>query len=281
VALDADTGKLKWYFQYTPGDYHDYDEVGSQLLVNTKIDGEDRAVLAHFGRNGVFYTLDRTNGSFLAATPYVNKLTWTKGIDPKTGEPVEYDPNKDLQLYATGREAKGSTINTCPNIQGGINYWPSAYDPTTGIAYGAGIEGCDDVTAEATKPTVQPGTIFQGGSYANSGLQKGSVFGFDVATGKQVEKQQLPYPNYAGVSVTPGLVWAGQLDGTFAAYDEKTLEPKWSINMGNSFEAPPMVYSVNGKEYVAILGGPNGIANFGYPELKNLPSDNMLYVFSL
>jgi alcohol dehydrogenase (cytochrome c) len=280
VALDADTGKLKWYFQYTPGDYHDYDEVGSQLLVNTKIGGEDRAVLAHFGRNGVFYTLDRTNGSFLTATPYVNKLTWTKGIDPKTGEPVEFDPNKDLQLYATGREAKGSTINTCPNLQGGINYWPSAYDPTTGIAFGAGIEGCSDLTAEAEKPNPQPGTIFLGGSYANSGLQKGSVFGYDVATGKQVAKFELPYPNYAGVALTPGLVWAGQLNGTFAAYDAKTLQPKWSINVGNSFEGPPIVYSVKGKEYVAIMGGANS-ANFGYPELKNLPAANMLYVFSL
>ena len=95
-----DSGKLKWYFQYTPGDYHDYDEVGTQQLVDLKINGEDRKVLAHFGRNGIFYTLDRSNGSFIQGTPYVNKLNWTKGLDPKTGKPVDYDPNKDLQTYA-------------------------------------------------------------------------------------------------------------------------------------------------------------------------------------
>jgi alcohol dehydrogenase (cytochrome c) len=104
---------------------------------------------------------------------------------------------------------------------------------------------------------------------------------YDVSTGKQVVKQGLPYPNYAGVSLTPGLLWAGQVDGTFAAYDTKTLDTKWSVNIGNAFEAPPTIYSVGGKEYVAIVGGPIGIADFGYPELKSKPAANMLYVFSL
>ncbi|RYG94500.1 MAG: PQQ-dependent dehydrogenase, methanol/ethanol family, partial [Alphaproteobacteria bacterium] len=129
IALDADTGELKWHFQYTPGDYMDYDEVGVQLLVDTKIDGEDRKVLAHFGRNGMFYTLDRTNGSFIAANQYVTKLNWTKGIDPKTGKPVEYDSSKPLQVYANGtqRRGTGETVNTCPHIQGGMNFWPPSY----------------------------------------------------------------------------------------------------------------------------------------------------------
>ena len=280
IALDADTGKLKWYFQYTPGDYHDYDEIGAQQLVDVKVNGETRKALAHFGRNGIFYTLDRTNGSFIQGTPYVNKLNWTKGLDPKTGLPVEYDPSKSIQTYITA--AKGGEVNNmCPNIQGGINYWPSAIDPTTGIAYGAGIEGCSNVTPETKAPTVTPGETFLGGEYANPNGTKGSVFAYDVATGKQVAKGDLPYPNYSGVSLSPGLVWSGQLDGTFAAYDAKTMEPRWSINMGNSFLAPPTIFAINGKEYVAILGGGHGLADFGYPELKNLPNSNMLYVFSL
>ena len=283
VALDAETGKLKWYFQYTPGDYHDYDEVGSQQLVNVKVNGEDRKVLAHFGRNGIFYTLDRTNGSFIQGTPYVNKLNWTKGLDPKTGLPVEYDPSKSLQVYASGANRRaGSDVNTCPNIQGGINYWPSAVDPTTNIAYGAGIEGCSKLAVQPVAPNaVKAGQIFEGGAATNSNAQKGSVFSYDVATGKQIAKTDLPYPNYAGVSITPGLLFAGQVDGTFAAFDKKTLEQKWSINIGNAFEAPPTVFAINGKEYVAIEGGPIGNADFGYPELKNKPAANMLYVFSL
>jgi alcohol dehydrogenase (cytochrome c) len=184
VALDSDTGKLKWYFQYTPGDYHDYDEVGAQQLVNVKINGEDRKVLAHFGRNGIFYTLDRTNGSFISGTPYVDKLNWTKGLDPKTGLPVEYDPSKSLQVYASGANRRaGSDVTTCPNIQGGINYWPSAIDPTTNLAYGAGIEGCSELKVKPVDTSnVKPGQIFEGGGYTNTPAQKGSVFAYDVST---------------------------------------------------------------------------------------------------
>ena len=283
IALDFDTGKLKWYHQYTPGDYMDYDEVGVQLLMDTKVNGEDRKVLAHFGRNGMFYTLDRTNGSFINATQYVDKLTWTKGIDPKTGLPVEYDPSKSLQVYANGAQRRdGTTASTCPNIQGGVNFFPTAYDPTTGIAYGAGIEGCSDLSVKEVAPEdVTAGQSFSGGASAANGVQSGSLFAFDVATGKQVAKINTPFPNYAGVLVTPGLVWTGQLDGTFGAYDSKTLEEKFSINLGTAFEAPPMTYTVNGKQYIAVVGGGIGIASFGHPELENKQPAQMLYVFAL
>src|SRR5207244_931133 len=87
-AVDADNGKIVWYFQYTPNDAYDYDEVGSQMIYDITINGEPRKVLGHFGRNGFYYTLDRTNGSFISAAQYVKNLNWTKGIDPKTGKPV-------------------------------------------------------------------------------------------------------------------------------------------------------------------------------------------------
>lgn len=280
IALDADTGKLKWHFQYTPGDYMDYDEVGAQLLVDTKVDGEDRKVLAHFGRNGLFYTLDRTNGSFIAANPYVNQLNWTKGIDPKTGKPVEYDSSKSLQEYANGALRRGgATVDTCPNIQGGMNFWPPSFNPSTSVAYGAGIEGCSTLTNK--EETATEGTSFSGGSQAGAGAQTGSIFSFDVTTGKQIGKLERPYPNYAGVMTTPDLVWTGELDGTFGAYDAKTLEQKWSINMGGSFTAPPIAYSVGGKEYIAIESGGSALVTFGHPELTNRPPANVLYVFAL
>ena len=102
VGFDVNTGKMKWYFQYTPGDFLDYDEVGINQLIDTKINGEDRKILAHFSRNGFFYTLDRTNGQFVQSQQYADRLNWTDGIDPKTGKPVEYDPKKDLQTYKIG-----------------------------------------------------------------------------------------------------------------------------------------------------------------------------------
>ena len=112
IALDTDTGKMKWYFQYTPGDFLDYDEIGSRQLIDTKVDGEDRKLMGYFGRNGFYYTQDRTNGQFIRANQYVSKLNWTDGIDPKTGKPVEYDPKKALQTYKIGspggRRAQGA-----------------------------------------------------------------------------------------------------------------------------------------------------------------------------
>jgi len=283
VALDFDTGKLKWYHQYTPGDYMDYDEVGVQLLVDTKINGEDRKVLAHFGRNGFFYTLDRTNGAFINAAQYVDKLTWTDGVDPKTGKPLGYDPNKSLQEYKAGQAPRrdGRQAGNCPNIQGGVNFWPTAYNPELGIAYGAGIEGCSDVTTEGNDPAnVVPGQVFLGGNYTANGIQKGSVFGFDVATGKQIAKAMRPIPNDAGVLATPDLVFTAEMDGNVVAFDAKTMEEKWSINMGTGFKAPPMSFAVNGKQYIGILGGSGG-APFGHEDYANNQTQSVLYVFSL
>ena len=144
VALNIDTGKLAWYFQYTPNDSWDYDEVGIHMLYDTTIDGVPRKVVGHFARNGFFYTLDRTNGRFIKGTQYVNDLNWTKGLNPKTGMPVEYDPKLDVQIYnPEARALRGDgTKRTCPTWHGGIAHQPTAYNPVKNIAYGVGIEGC-------------------------------------------------------------------------------------------------------------------------------------------
>lgn len=283
LAIDVDTGKLKWHFQYTPGDYMDYDEVGPQLLLDTKINGEDRKVLAHFGRNGIFYDLDRTTGAYIQSGQYVTKLTWTKGIDPKTGMPLEYDPTKSLQTYAMGKiDRAGAKATTCPNIQGGSNFFPTGYNPTLGIAYAVGIEGCSDLSVKTVAPAdVVPGQIFIGGAGTNSGVQTGTVNAIDVTTGKQVAQKATPFPMYSGVLATSDLVWAGSLDGTFAAYDAKTLDVKWSMNVGTSFQGSPIAFNAGGKEYIAIVGGGIGIAAFGHPELEGISAANVLWVFGL
>jgi len=283
VAVDADSGELKWYFQYTPGDYMDYDEVGPQLLMNVNVNGEDRKVLSHFGRNGIFYSLDRTNGAYIHSTQYVGKLTWTKGIDPKTGKPLEYDPSKSLQTYAQGIiDRAGATATTCPNIQGGTNFFPTAYNPALGIAYAVGIEGCSDLSVKTVDPAdVTPGQIFIGGAGVNSGVQTGTVNAVDVATGKQLAQAATPFPMYSGTMATPDLLWAGSTDGTFSAYDAKTLEVKWSMNVGTSFQAAPIAFTAGGKEYIAIMGGGIGLAAFGHPELQDKQSANMLWIFGL
>ena len=265
------------------GDHMDYDEVGIQLLVDKQIDGVDRKVLAHFGRNGLFYNLDRTNGAYISSGQYVSQLTWTKGLDPKTGLPVEYDPSKSLQTYAQGAiNRAGAVGTTCPNIQGGVNFFPTAYNPKSGIAYGAGIEGSSDLSVkEVAVSDVQPGTIFIGGAGVSSGVQRGSITAIDVATAKQVAKHETEFPMYSGVLVTPDLVWSSSMDGSFTAYDAKSLAPLWSFNVGSSFSAPPISYSVNGKQYIAILGGGNSLATFDHPEIAIKQAANMVRVFAL
>lgn len=283
LAIDADTGKMKWYFQYTPGDYMDYDEIGPQLLMDVKINGEDRKVLSHFGRNGIFYSLDRTNGAYIQSAQYVGKLTWTKGIDPKTGKPLEYDPSKSLQTYAQGVITRaGDKATTCPNIQGGTNFFPTAYNPTLGIAYAVGIEGCSDLSVKTVDPKdVTPGQIFIGGAGTNSGVQTGTINAVDVASGKEVVQKPTPFPMYSGTMATSDLLWSGSLDGTFAAYDAKTLDVKWSMNVGTAFQGSPIAFTAGGKEYIAIMGGGIGLAAFGHPELQNKATANILWVFGL
>src|SRR6187455_3343995 len=144
IALDVRTGKLAWHFQYTPNDSWDFDEVGVHMLYDIKIDGVMRKVVGHYARNGFYYTLDRTNGKFIRSEKYVNDLNWTKGIDQKTGKPIEYNPKIDVQLYnPEARALRGDgQKRTCPTWHGGIAHQPLSFNPVKNIAYGVGTEGC-------------------------------------------------------------------------------------------------------------------------------------------
>lgn len=285
VGFDVATGKMKWYFQYTPGDFLDYDEVGIQQLIDTKVNGEDRKIVAHFGRNGFFYTLDRTNGQFISAEQYAQKVNWTDGIDPKTGKPVEYDPNKDLQVYKIGaasRRAQGKLLG-CPHIQGGVNYFPTTYSERTHLSYGGGIEVCANITVDPSNDA--SGYFWLGGSFESAEPVKGSVTAMDPTTGKKVAQQPLEHAVYSGVTSTAGgLVFTTSTDGTIYALDDETLKPLWSFNAGSLSSAPPMTYAVNGKQYMAVLIGGNTIAQgmlAKSPELKDMQNTSMLFVFSL
>jgi alcohol dehydrogenase (cytochrome c) len=101
ISWDPDSGKMNWYFQFTPGDMWDYDEVGTHIMIDSVVDGQPRKLLTHSARNGFFYTMERANGAIVGAKPYMDNINWTKGIDQKTGKPLDYDPNKDIQTYST------------------------------------------------------------------------------------------------------------------------------------------------------------------------------------
>jgi alcohol dehydrogenase (cytochrome c) len=284
ISWDPDSGKMNWYFQFTPGDMWDYDEVGTHILVDGVVAGQPRKLFTHSARNGFLYTMDRFNGQTVLAKPYV-EVNWTKGIDQKTGKPVDYDPSKDIQTYAgVGNLTPGAPLKkVCPSQAGGNNYWPSSYSPKTKLLYIPALTNCVTVTIDRDKHTKERG--WNGGLSQTADRWESNLTAADPLTGEIKKTVHLRYPNYSGTLATGGgLVFNALLDGTVAAYDDTTLDELWKINVGSGFSAPPMTFAVNGKQYVAIVSGPSPAARsrlVNTPELKEQRNALVLYVFGL
>ncbi|RVU13820.1 PQQ-dependent dehydrogenase, methanol/ethanol family [Methylobacterium oryzihabitans] len=284
VALDAKTGAIKWHFQHTPNDPYDYDSVSENLLV----DAGGKKMALEADRNGFAYAVDRTNGQFLWATPFVKKVTWTRGINPDTGKPFEYDPTKDVQRYnpAVTPHPENKVADVCPGNMGGKNWPPTAYHPGTGLWYIPVIESCNRITHETmTTASLKPREFFTGGGPTQPFRITGSVTAIDVNTGKVAAKLETPFPLLGGMLATPDLVFTGEPDGRVMALDAKTLAKMWEFNTGGGVNAPPMTFTVDGKQYLAILVGLGGAWDKWFidstPELKSIQAGSMLYVFAL
>jgi alcohol dehydrogenase (cytochrome c) len=283
LAVDADTGKIKWHFQHTPNDPYDYDSVAENVLVD--VDGKKIALEAD--RNGFGYAVDRTDGKFLWATPFVKKVTWTKGIDPESGKPEEYDAKKPVQVYnpeATPIRSREIT-DICPGNMGGKNWPPTAYNPQLKTWYVPVIESCNRITIKPETKANKPRDFFTGGGPSQPFRITGSVTAIDVTTGKVIGKHETAYPNLAGILATPDLVFSGEPSGQVYALDAKTLQRLWEFNTGGGVNAPPMTFSVDGKQYVAVLVGMGGAWDKWFidstPELKKVQPGSTLYVFAL
>jgi alcohol dehydrogenase (cytochrome c) len=293
LAVNPTDGKIKWGYQYTPNDPYDFDEISEHPIINAKVNGEDRKLVVHAARNGFYYALDRTNGSFIAGKQYVDQLNWTPGLDPKTGRPLNYDPAGGMQVYAEashGTRAKPNSEKLCPAHTGGKNWEPTAYNPELGLLYIPSIEGCDYIDTVEQKDfadqggAVKPRERFSGGGTKIKERLYGALKAIDPITGDIKANLKLAYPNYSGALATGGnLVFIGNPDGTFSAHDARTLQELWSFNTGTGINAPPITYSVNGKQYVAVLVGSRQSQNvIPYsPELKNTSTASMLFVFGL
>ncbi|MCW5697149.1 MAG: PQQ-binding-like beta-propeller repeat protein [Bauldia sp.] len=286
IVINSDTGALEWYFQYTPQDQWDYDEIGSHQLY--EVDGQAR--VTHFGRNGFTYVLDATTGEFINGVPYVNELNWTAGLDPKTGMPVEYDPalaSGGIQEYAIAPLFRGEMGNAsdfveraCPNIQGGNNHWPTSFSERTNLHYATAIEGCWGGEGDI------------GFGIGGPGRTTGSIVAADL-DGNIAAKADLPVAPYGGQLTTAGgLLFASMTNGEFFAVDDTTLETLWRINLGTAIDGPPVTYSVGGKQYVALPVGHSGQSSglINYPvlgddpnaaSLANMQRSWMLYFFTL
>jgi alcohol dehydrogenase (cytochrome c) len=284
ISYDPDTGKMNWYFQYTPGDMWDYDEVGTHILIDGQVAGQSRKLITHSARNGFLYTMERANGQMVSAKPYLDNINWTKGIDQKTGKPLDYDPNKDIQTYSgIANQTPNQPKKACPGHAGGNNFWPSAYSPKTKLIYIPALTNCEDISLDTTKHSKERG--WNGGAFKTSERYESNLTAMDPVTGEVKKNVHLPYPNYAGALTTGGgLVFIALLDGTVAAFDDTTLDQVWKFNVGSGITTPPMSFEVNGRQFVVIASGASISSRarlINTPELKDIRNVTMLYVFGL
>jgi alcohol dehydrogenase (cytochrome c) len=246
LALDPETGQLKWYFQFTPHDLYDYDATETPVLVNTEENGVTRRLLVQANRNGFFYILDRTNGKFLRATPFVENLTWAKSIDT-TGRPI---------LSGLIPTAEGTTI--CPGIDGATNWFSPSYSPDTGLFYVLALESCNLFKAKP-KEFVKGETFYNTGTTSLPGERmRKALLALKLADGKTTwSYPQVGNGNSWGgtLATRGGLVFFGDDAETFEAVEAKTGRVLWHFHTGQIFRASPMTYAVAGVQYVAIAAG--------------------------
>jgi alcohol dehydrogenase (cytochrome c) len=289
LALDASTGKMKFHYQHTPNDPYDYDSVAENVLVDIPgPSGAPQKLALEADRNGFAYAIDRTNGKFLWGLPFVKNVTWTKGLDPESGKPIEYDPKSPVQRYVVSvtphRENK--VADFCPGNMGGKNWPPTAYNPELKLWYIPVIESCNRITVEESTPEkLKAREFWTGGGPSQPVRITGSVTAIDVTKGKIASKLETPFPNLGGMLATPDLVFTGQPSGEVMALDAKSLQKLWEFNTGGGLNAPPVTFSVDGKQYIAILVGLGGAWDKWFidstPELKKMQPGSMLYVFAL
>ena len=272
--------------QYTPNDNRDYDETGTHIIIDTKVNGEDRKILSHAGRNGFDYILRPAQRPVPQGHPVRRQVTWTKGIDPKTGKPLEYDPTKDLQLYAEPANAN--------RRQGGPAGCarPSPAAPISGRRPTAARPGSSTSRRSRAAPPSRPISAahvkgkFDGGT---TGVRRPHHQQHRGARSRDRRASRsattCPIRTSAGVlSTAGGIVVTALLDGTIVALDDQTLDELWSINVGTGFNAPPMTYAVDGKQYIAIASGlfrnaRNKLARS--PDMKNVSNATMIFVFGV
>ncbi len=250
LALDPDTGKLKWYFQFTPHDLFDYDATETPVLIDAAYKGESRKLVVQANRNGYIYVLDRTSGEFLSAIRFVEKLNWASGIDAK-GRPIR----SDIMPTPSGTKV-------CPGYAGATNWFSPSYSETTHLFYVLVREQCQTYFSAAEPQQFQPGKEFYSTGVKHTAGEKSEkiLMAFDVSSGTFAWK----YPqigsghSMSGTMTTAGgLLFFGDDAQSFEALDALNGKPLWHFNTGQDMSASPMTYAVAGKQYVAVAAGSN------------------------
>jgi alcohol dehydrogenase (cytochrome c) len=249
---------MKWYYQFTPHDVHDWDAEEPAVLVDANWQGQPRKLLLQANRNGFFYILDRTNGKLLLAKPFLKKLNWAEAIG-KDGRPI---------LNTLKETAEGETY-VCPGFQGGTNWFSTSFNPGTGLYYFQALERCNMFSKRTME--WQAGKSYMGGAARPA---PGETFekvlrAINIQTGEIT--WELPQVSGAltasagTLSTASGLVFFGENSGAFMAADAVTGKALWQFPTNQTWKASPMTYMFDNKQYVAVAAGQNIVA-FALPE---------------
>lgn len=255
LALDAETGRLKWYFQFTPHDLFDFDATQTPVLIDGAYEGRPRKLLVEANRNGFVYVLDRTNGKFLSATKFVERLNWAKGIDAN-GRPI--------------RSGIAPSVNgtlTCPGMIGATNWFSPSYNPSTHLFYFMALEQCETLFLKPQRFEEGQEFYATGAKHAHGDIAEKILIAFDPHSCKFAWR----YPqtgtgeSWGGTMTTAGgLVFFGNDSEAFEAVDAESGKSLWHFTTGQSMHASPMSYAIAGKQYVAIASG-SDLFSFALP----------------
>ena len=283
LALNPDTGKITWHYQFTPHDAWDYDGVNELVFADLPVDGAKTPVLMQANRNGFFYVINRANGKLISAKHYIDGVNWATGVDMKTGMPIEAPGN----VKRPGMKRKAADI--CPNLIGAKNWMPMSYSQQTGLVYMSTMNLCMDL--EGIQADYKRGAFYLGVNFdlgkVGPGGHMGGVKAYDPVTQKTVwfNKDELPYSG--GMLTTGGgLVFHGDIKGWFKALDAKTGKTLWKFNSGSGITAAPMTYTLDGKQYIAVVSGrtlsiPAFFGALGERMVNASPEGGTLFVFSV
>ena len=253
VALDPETGKLRWHYQFTPHDTHDWDSNHTPVLADLDVNGVKRKLVMVANRNGFFYTLDRTDGKLLVGKAFVNQ-TWAKEIGPD-GRPVVL-PN-------TEPTDQGTPV--CPDLFGATNFMPPSFNPETKLFYVTARETCG--TYFKREDAYETGGRYEGGGMRRTGDSRyGAIRAIDPLTGERRWEYRYAAPSFAGnLSTASGLVFTGDADGYAMALDARTGALLWRYSTGSAIYAPPATFSLDGRQYLLMPSGTT-LTAFALPE---------------
>ncbi len=259
LALDPDTGKIKWHFQTTPHDGWDFDGVNELIPFDYEEQGKTVKAAATADRNGYFYVLDRTKGKFIRGFPFVKDITWTKGLD-KNGRPL-FDPaNRPGNPAADGDGKKGETVFSVPAFLGAKNWMPMAYSQDTGLFYVPSNEWGMDIWNEPIN--YKKGAAYLGAGFTIKPLFDdyiGSLKAIDPKTGDVKWEYKNTAPLWGGVLATAGnLVFTGNPEGYLMAFDATTGEMLYKFNTGSGVVSSPITWEQDGEQFVTVVSGWGG-----------------------